>query len=190
MSRPLLFLLLVMAASVAPTRTLGGQQSTDPGPSFQVIARPPRRIEAPADEYFGRYRLSSLSVRNAISDMTIEGTSPLALPLQLGRIEAVRSALPEWADRYPRDPWVPSSIFKFAVFLISKQEPSFGPTALAFLSYLEWAYPHTWYARNSQAAIADLQMSPNVDPLIGPTVGQLALVRDHSFAALGIRRHR
>ena len=130
--------------------------------------------------------LSPTGKRRLITAHTHSGRSR---PSAFGLLN-VPAPLPDWADRYPRDPWVPSSIFKFAVFLISKQEPSFGPTALAFLSYLEWAYPHTWYARNSQAAIADLQMSPNVDPLMGPTVGQLALVRDHSFAALGIRRHR
>ncbi len=149
----------------------------------------PRR-EAPADEYFGRYRLSSLSVRNAIYDMTVEGNSPLALPLQAERIEAVRSAIAQWADEYPHDPWLPSSMVKFSALLIAKQEPAYDPTALALLSSLELSYPQTWYARYARSAIDGFEMLPNIDLLEGPTVGQLADVRANAFSTLAIRRHR
>jgi len=180
----------MLAAGAPPESSHGAEPAPSQGPAFQVVGQPLPRIEAPADEYFGRYRLSSLSVRNAISDMTIEGNSPLALPLQIERIEAVRSALPEWADRYPRDPWLQSSMFKFAEFLISKNDPAFSPAAMAFLSYLQWAYPRTWYATHARAVLADLVMLPDMDPFSGPTVGQLALVRDHDLGWLAIRRHR
>ncbi len=188
MSRPLFFVWRVLLAAALlcyPQAAL----AKSAGSQFQVVAAPPPRVEAPADEYFGRYRLSSLSVRTAISDMTIEGNSPLALPLQIERIEAVQSALPDWAQAYPHDPWLPSAMFKFAQFLIAKGVPSLYPSALAFLSYLVTVYPNTWYATHAQAAIADLDMFPDIDQLSGPTVGQLANVRDHDFATLTVRRH-
>ena len=142
---------------------------------YLVVAAPLRGGEAPADEYFGPYRLSSLSIRNAISDMTIEGNSPLALPL--------------WAQAYPSDPWVPSATFKFAQFLSGKRVAAFDPAALGLFSYLVWAYPHTWYAAQAQAAIDSFDMLPPFDQLAGPTIGQLAKVTEVSLRSLSVRRH-
>ena len=157
---------------------------------YFVVAAPLRGTEAPADEYFGPYRLSSLSIRNAISDMTIEGNSPLALPLQRDRIEAVRAALPLWAQAYPHDPWVPSSTFKFAQFLSGKGVAAFDPAALGLFSYLVWAYPHTWYATQAQVALDSFDMLPPFDQLAGPTVGQLANVSEVSLRSLSVRHQR
>jgi len=190
MSRPLSFIAVVVAVAAFG---IGAQARTAQVPAtdaaFEVIARPLAPVEAPADEYFGRYRLSSLSVRNAISDMLIEGNSPLALPLQMGRIEAVRSALPDWALAYPRDPWVPSTTLSFAKFLISKSVPALYPSALAFLSYVVDVYPHTPFAAQAQNAIDELPMFPDMDQLSGPTLGELALVRDW-LPPPSIRRRR
>ena len=188
MLRPLFFIVMALtagpqAASPAPVQTIAGANQ------FQVTGVAVQRTEAPADEYFGRYRLSSLSVRNAIYDMTIEGNSPLALPLQVERIEAVRSALVEWADKYPRDPWLPSSMVKFAALLYAKHEPAYDPTAMALLSYLQWEYPQTWYGRYAKGALADFEMLPNIDLFAGPGNGQLASVRENALPIPTSRRH-
>ena len=189
MVRPLLFMTLAVAASISHAKAEAAVQSPQvPAASFQVIARPLGLGQAPVDEYFGRYRLSSLGIRNAIRDMTIEGDSPLALPLQAERIAAVESALPAWADKYPSDPWVPSVIAKFAVFLISKRVPQCDRPAVAFLSYLQWVYPKTWYASYAQAHLDALDMLPNIDMQSGPTVGQLASVSEYYGRTLGVRR--
>jgi len=189
MVRPLFFMTLAVVASTSHAQA-AGQGAQIAAVTYLVAAKAPGVAQAPADEYFGRYRLSSLGVRNAIRDMTIEGDSPLALPLQTERITAVESALPAWADKYPRDPWVPSAIAKFAAFLISKRVPEYDRAALAFFSYLEWAYPKTWYASYAQAHLDELDMLPNIDLQYGPTVGQLASVSEYYMLSLGIRRHR
>ena len=187
MLRPLFFVMLTVGASLSHAQAAGAQQ---PPIAFQITARPPGLAQAPADEYFGRYRLSSLGVRNAIRDMTIEGDSPLALPLQTERIAAVTSALPAWADKYPSDPWVPSAIAKFAVFLISKRVPEYDRLAYAFLSYLLWTYPKTWYAGYAQSHLDALDMLPNIDMQDGPTAGKLASVSEYYWRTGGFRHHR
>jgi hypothetical protein len=188
MLRPLFFLVMALTAG-ARGATPAPPQAAAAANQFQVMGLAVRGTEAPADEYFGRYRLSSLSVRNAIYDMTIEGNSPLALPLQAERIEAVRFALVDWADRYPRDPWLPSSMVKFSALLYAKHEPSYDPTALALLSYLQWGYPQTWYGRYAHGALADFEMHPNIDLLAGPGNGQLASVRENAPPIPAARRH-
>ncbi|MDQ6767479.1 MAG: hypothetical protein M3Z41_06680 [Candidatus Eremiobacteraeota bacterium] len=189
MLRSLFFVILTLAGSATRDPASAGESTAAGTVTFQVIARPLPRIQAPADEYFGRYQLSNLSVRNAIHDMTIEGDSPLALPLQVERIAAVQSALAEWADKYPRDPWLPSAMVKFSTFLISKQQPQYERVAMALLSYLQWVYPQTWYGRYARAQLADFELLADID-LAAPAVGALASVAEHPFGAVGIRHHR
>jgi len=188
MTRPLFFIAIALIACALHAHA-SVQAAPRPPLTYQVIARPPGIVQAPADEYFGRYKLSSLGVRNAIRDMTIEGESPLALPLQAERIAAIASALPAWADKYPHDPWVPSALAKFGVFLISKHVPQYDRAAVAFLSYLQWAYPKTWYASYAQAHLDALDMLPNIDMQDGPTIDQLASVSEYYGRTVGIRRH-
>jgi hypothetical protein len=134
-----------------------------PDATFQVVAAPLRPAQAPADRYFGLYRLSNLSIRNAIHDMTIEGNSPLALPLQVGRIDAVTSALGDWANEYPKDPWLPSTIVRFETFLHSKQEPQYDRQALSLLYFLTSHFPGTWYAKYARLHLEAFDLLPNLD---------------------------
>jgi hypothetical protein len=190
MLRPLLFVVQAIAASaaIAHPQSAPGEPTADT--MYQVIARPTAPIEAPADVYFGRYKLSNLGVRNAIRDMTIEGDSPLALPLQTGRINAVESALPDWANRYPHDPWLPSAIVKFSVFLVSKQQPDYDRAALAWLYLLAAWYPRTWYGEYAQTQLEAFDLIPNIDLESGPTTGQLARVSQGDFPSIGANHRR
>src|SRR5476649_967841 len=77
--------------------------------TYVVAARPISGAPAPADEYFGRFKLSFLGIRNIIHDMNIEGDSSLALPMQEARIREVAGSLGDWANRYPRDKWHPGT---------------------------------------------------------------------------------
>ncbi|MEO6836179.1 MAG: hypothetical protein ABI231_09800 [Candidatus Tumulicola sp.] len=141
--------------------------------TIAVVAAPPNQHrQAPADEYFGTNRLSNLGVRNAIRDMNIEGTSPLALPIQLERIAAVQAAFAVWADRYPSDSWLPGTMLDFAKFLQSKQQAWTDDIALGYLLFLETRYPQTragFEAREMRARYHpipdfDLSAAPPADP--------------------------
>lgn len=181
MLRPFVFFILVTASTASHSPpTL--QPSTAHPAWFVVNASP--LIAAPADEYFGEYQLSNLSVRTAIRDMTIEGTSPLALPGQRERIDAVQSALADWAGKYPNDPWLPSTMVRFAAFLRSKEQAQYDRTAFGFLVTLEAQYPRTWYARYAASQLAAFQLRPQFDLADGPDVRKFPLVFSSSFAAL------
>jgi hypothetical protein len=106
--------------------------------------------QAPADRYFGVQRLSNLGVRNMVHDMVLEGTSPLALPEQLERIDGVRSALADWQEHYPSDRWLPGAMLEFAEFLQSKQQAFTDDMALGYLYYVR-----TRYAARQPARWAD-----------------------------------
>jgi len=54
---------------------------------------------APADEYFGRARMSPLEITNRIRDAERRG------PSYRGLLNA-QAALEDWTRKYPRDPWI------------------------------------------------------------------------------------
>ena len=107
---------------------------------YVVAASPLTPEQGPVDEYFGKFKYSNLEVRNLIHDMNIEGNSPLAIPRQLGRIEIARTAIVDWTDKYPRDPWLRSSLLGFARLLQGKGLAQLDMTAVSVLLYMQLQY--------------------------------------------------
>lgn len=64
-----------------------------------------KQREAPADEYFGRFKMSILEITNRIKDA--ERGSP-----GYGGLLNTQAALEDWAHKYPADPWLPSREFR------------------------------------------------------------------------------
>ncbi|HEY7981762.1 MAG TPA: hypothetical protein VID19_09800 [Candidatus Eremiobacteraceae bacterium] len=144
--------------------------------TFFVAARPIAKAPAPADEYFGRYKLSFLGIRNIIHDMNIEGDSPLALPLQQGRIHEVAGSLADWANRYPRDKWLPGTTSSFVRFLERKNDAGSALLAADLIAYLNDRFATTrsgkWYAALAAAHVPVIGVDPAAVPspfrLYGP----------------------
>ena len=144
--------------------------------TYLVAARPITRAPAPADEYFGRYKLSFLGIRNIIHDMNIEGDSPLALPLQQGRIHEVAGSLADWANRYPRDKWLPGTTASFVRFLERKDDAGSALLAADLIAYLNDRFATTrsgkWYAALAAAHVPVIGVDPTAVPppfrLYGP----------------------
>jgi hypothetical protein len=132
---------------------------------FTATARPFTSAPAPADEYFGRFKLSNLGMRNIIHDMNVEGDSPLALPLQETRIHAVAGALFDWTNRYPRDVWIPRTTGSFVKFLERKQTPETASLAVVYAVYLADRSSGTssarWYTALLQAHNPVIDVDPS-----------------------------
>jgi hypothetical protein len=72
------------------------------------------RDMAPADEYFGRLKMSILEIRNRLDafDRCTEASMRAAGTLhQLGD---VRNAVMDWRQKYPRDPWLPRTLSRLS----------------------------------------------------------------------------
>jgi hypothetical protein len=177
------FAAILLSAASNPARaatvpTSAGQIALDDNVwhTYSVTARPIARAPAPADEYFGRYKLSFLGIRNIIRDMGIEGDSPLALPLQQGRIREVAGSLADWANRYPRDKWLPGTTASFVRFLERKNDAGSALIAADFIAYLNDRYAGTrtgkWYAALSAAHVPvsgiDMSAAPPPFRFYGP----------------------
>jgi|GEM_PF-2675864 len=137
--------------------------------TYFVSARPISGAPAPADEYFGRFKLSFLGIRNIIHDMNIEGDSSLALPLQEARIREVAGSLADWANRYPRDKWLPGTTSSFIRFLERKKSPETSLLAADYIAYLNDRFSGTstakWYTALAAAHVPVTDVDPIASPL-------------------------
>jgi hypothetical protein len=68
---------------------------------------------APADEYFGRLKLSILGIRNTIKDMGLkaDADSSHAANVVMGSVGLTEDAIHDWEKKYPQDGWIPATIF-------------------------------------------------------------------------------
>ncbi|MFN2529479.1 MAG: hypothetical protein ABR584_12270 [Candidatus Baltobacteraceae bacterium] len=73
-------------------------------------AAPAIRV-APADEYFGRLKMSILGIRNTLKDLAQKADyNPSNSEQIFGSANFMEEALREWEHKYPSDPWLAKSV--------------------------------------------------------------------------------
>lgn len=104
-------------------------------------------ITAPADEYFGRTKLSVIGIRNYIKD--------IGLHLDVGwgarmtnQAMDVADAIDDWHRQYPRDFALPQTLFTTYELLGRIDSPEAKSTALFVRKILILEYPDSSQARN------------------------------------------
>ncbi|HET6277094.1 MAG TPA: hypothetical protein VFE16_14290 [Candidatus Cybelea sp.] len=109
---------------------------------------------APADQYFGRFKISALRIRYEIPQIkkryeTHELTSEQAEHLML----LTEDALHQWAHLYPKDPWLPSTAYNMAGVYEELAGSTARDHAVALFVYVKSHFPTTSYARESRDAL-------------------------------------
>ena len=67
---------------------------------------------APADEYFGRMKLSILGIGNIMHDTKLrEAYDPAHAADNFTKLAAAEDALEDWAAKYPQDTWLPGKAY-------------------------------------------------------------------------------
>lgn len=171
----LLCSIALFVAVVAPTPAT----VPDSGPAtlVAVTAHPLTPKNAPADEYFGRFKLSNLGIRNIIRAFRVEGNSPLALPIQRTRIMAVDMALVDWGEKYPRDLWLIGTTLGFADVLSMKRDVDTDAMAIDLLLRMSQRLENTKYEKTAIDRLSKIRPASNVDLTVdtfaGPTLPDL-----------------
>lgn len=66
---------------------------------------------APADEYFGRMKMSVLGIRNGLRDTSLRvAYDPRHAVAQLAACHWLEDAIVDWGNKYPHDTWLPGMI--------------------------------------------------------------------------------
>jgi hypothetical protein len=97
-----------LCLALVPAASLAGPTKAAPAHAAPAHARPAPVKVAPADEYFGRMKMSILGITNSIRDTGVrEGFDPLNASKYYNGLALTENALEDWAQKYPQDSWIP-----------------------------------------------------------------------------------
>ena len=106
---------VIAAAALAQAAVAGTTASKPaPAPARHVTAKPAaaKPVVAPADEYFGRMKLSILGISNTIHDTKLrEGFDPAHAAAYYDKLSLAEDALEDWSKKYPHDTWLPGKAY-------------------------------------------------------------------------------
>ncbi|MDB5040488.1 MAG: hypothetical protein JWN27_1214 [Candidatus Eremiobacteraeota bacterium] len=118
--------LIACVSLVAAAATAAASANTkDPPPTPRAAAhakavahaKPPKCKVAPADEYFGKLKMSILGIRNVIKDQGLKvDVFPEKADSTLNSIELAEDAVHDWQHKYPCDSWLPGTIYAIEHF--------------------------------------------------------------------------
>lgn len=126
MKRLITALSLVAATTTAAVSSTPSAQPQHPpvknaAPSTaKTKAKPVARAKckvAPADEYFGKLKMSILGIRNTIKDQGLKvDYEPEKAPSTFGAIALTEDAIHDWQHKYPCDTWLPGTLYALEHF--------------------------------------------------------------------------
>ena len=131
---------------------------------------------APADEYFGKLKMSILGIRNEIKDMTTKvGFQPDNAASQLGTCALTEDAIHDWEHKYPADTWIPKTLLELQRLYATSNVPEFQQHMKATYAWITTRYKTSKYATVARteynaklAALANPTPAPNADPAASP----------------------
>lgn len=101
---------------------------------------------APADEYFGRMKMSILGIRNQLHDLSLRlSYSPEKSEDVLGSASMVEDALRDWEHKYPADPWLAKSVYELTALYARVHTAHGRESATRALQWLLSRYGRTTY---------------------------------------------
>ncbi|HET7813337.1 MAG TPA: hypothetical protein VFL13_03060 [Candidatus Baltobacteraceae bacterium] len=134
---------------------------------------------APADEYFGRAKLSVLVIRHRIFAMKDDWHHMRTQPAKVvNDANDVQDALDDWSARFPRDTWLPAASWNLATLYEELPGADAQQKAIAMLSTVRDRYTSTAF---SGLADRDLKRGVGIRPW-----PQWALANDGVAALLAI----
>jgi hypothetical protein len=118
---------LVVCVSLVAAATTAAMSATAPAPkpapktgqpATKAVAKAaPRCKVAPADEYFGKLKMSILGIRNTIKDQGLKvDYEPDKAAVTFNAIALTEDAIRDWQHKYPCDSWLPGTVYSLEHF--------------------------------------------------------------------------
>ena len=121
----------------------------------------PAAVSAPADEYFGPFKYSPISIRTKIDVLGRSYASRWADDASIVHDAGlVESSLHAWVERYPHDPWAASAALHLAELYAQIQSASARAHALSAFRYVAQHFPSS-----PQGHLARLRLQRGLPPL-------------------------
>lgn len=111
---------------------------------------------APADEYFGRLKMSILGIRNELHDLDQRLTfSPDKSDDVLGSAAFVENAIKDWEHKYPADPWLAKSVYELDHLYARIHSPAGHAKAVTTLHWLVARYRRSPFCTTAAAEVGE-----------------------------------
>jgi hypothetical protein len=112
------------------------------------------KASAPADEYFGKMKLSFLGINNTFRDQAIRAGDHTTNPTVTGPVTWAEDALHAWQKKYSRDPQLARSYY--LAFLVDQKIwlPDFQQRATTYLILLKQQFAGTYFGKQAKADLA------------------------------------
>jgi hypothetical protein len=109
---------------------------------------------APADQYFGKLKMSALRIRYETMQLRKRYETHELLPEQTEHLLLLtEDAFNDWARAYPKDPWLASTGYAIATLYGELPGTTARGHAVALLLYVKTHFPNSTYAASSRAAL-------------------------------------
>jgi hypothetical protein len=133
------------SASPAPPKT--ASKSPTPLSKYERAHRGLMEISAPADEYFGRLKMSFLGINNTLHDAGITAGEHTTNPSVVAKVALAEDALKDWEKRYPRDPQLGRSYYlaisvEKKIWVQANQQQ-----AWAYMNRIATVFPNTYFGK-------------------------------------------
>ncbi len=161
---------LLLSASLVTLMT--GVAAAAPTPAPHVAKKPVVPVVhvlafkvAPADEYFGRLKMSILGIRNTIKDEGLKIDSDIAQGATVVKSCAyTEDALRDWEKKYPQDTWIPHTLFTLERVYAKVDSDDARAKAKATMLWLVHDFPKSPDAKVGKVELA--QNKVGVKPLV------------------------
>jgi hypothetical protein len=111
---------------------------------------------APADEYFGRLKLSILGIRNTIKDMGLKvDANPSNGAQIMNAVALTEDAMHDWEKKYPHDTWIPPAIFSLERLYAKVDSDEARAHAKYTMAWLVKDYPTSTVGKTGRKELAD-----------------------------------
>jgi hypothetical protein len=108
---------------------------------------------APADEYFGKLKMSALRVRYETMQLKKRYETHQLLPEQAEHLLLLtQNSFDQWAVRYPQDPWLASTGFLIAALYAELPGTAAREHAVTLYVLVKSHFPNSSYAASSRFA--------------------------------------
>lgn len=136
-------------------------------------ADPPRL--APADEYFGRMKMSPIGIGNEIHDIgLLLKYDPTRYAHLIGRARLTEDALLDWRARYPSDTWLAKDTYMMARVDAMFYDRESHAHAWSLMTWVAQRFPKTPFGANAKGEVrhghvVPLYSMPPTPPTPAPT---------------------
>lgn len=123
---------------------------------------------APADEYFGRLKMSILGIRNTIRDAALKADAdPVhAENAVMGSVGLTEDAMRDWEKKYPHDSWIPPALFSLERLYAKVDSDVARAKAKFVMLWLVHDYPASPQAKVGKKELSDNLVGVKPQPLI------------------------